>query len=300
VGTANSTLQNYLAQQQQLYQPYQQTGTNSLAQLQQLTGPGGPLTNQFSAPTAASLTNPNNPATAGYEFTLQQGQQALQRQAAASGSLFSTGTQKSLANYTTGTANQYYNTAYNQALSTFQTNQQQALNQIGSLQSLAGLGSTANTNAANALGTSAQLQSGNTLGGTTAASQLGLSGTEAASGTSLAGATTAGQFGLQGAQIAGQALTNQGNAAAAGTVGSTNAWLNALNGGTNALSQYSAYQNGVYNPYFGGGSLAGATPYGTQTVGNSTAPISGSQLSGASPYTGGYMNAAGNWVATGG
>jgi|ERR1700722_6654440 len=257
---ANSTLQNYLNTQLAGYQPYQQTGTQSLAGLQQLTGPNGPLSQQFSAPTTAQLNDPNNPMSAGYQFTLQQGQQALARSAAAQGNLFSTGTAKSLANYTTGTANQYYQNAYNNALTTFNTNRQGTLSQIAGLQSLAGLGSTATQGASAAIGQNAGLQSSNTLSGGEYGANLGLSGTEAGAGMTLAGAQSAGQFGLQGATIAGQALTGGANAQAAGTQGAANAWVNALQNGSNAFTQYSTlnalFPNGVPN-----GSLAGAGGY---------------------------------------
>ena len=295
VSGANSTLQQYLQQQLQQYQPYSSAGTNSLAQLQQLTGANGPLSQQFTAPTVASLSDPNNPASAGYQFTLQQGQQALQRSAAAQGSLFSTGTQKSLAGYAAGTANQYYQQAYNDALSTFNTNRQGVLSQISGLQNLAGMGYGAAQGASSAIGQNAGLQSQNTVQGGEYGANLGLTGTTSAAGMNLAGAQSAGQFGLQGAQIAGQALTGGANAQAAGVQGSTNAWLSALGGGTNALSQYLTYQN---NPYLFGG--AGAVPYGSSTWGTTTQPLSPSGGLQSTPYTGGYENSNGQWVVTGG
>jgi hypothetical protein len=216
-GTLGSSIQSILQQ----YQPYTQAGASATNSLQQLAGPNGPLSQQFSFNPSDLSKDP------GYAFTLGQGQQAIQRAAAAQGGLFSTGTLKSLAGYTTGTANQYFNDAYTRSLNTFNTNRQGVLSQIGTLQGLAGQGLSATSGGAGATGA---------LGSQAAGEQYG--GAGAIAGLGLQGATTQGQFGMQGAQTIAQALTNQGNAQAAGTVGSTNSWLNALQGGSNALTGY--------------------------------------------------------------
>jgi hypothetical protein len=176
--------------------------------------------------------------------------------------LFNGGTLKSLANYTTGTADQYYNTAFNQAQSQFATNQQAALGQIGALTGIANQGLTASGQAANLTNQSGQQQSANTLGGAEYGANLGYTGAANAAQMGLTGATTAGQFGLTGAQLATQALTNKGNAEAAGTVGSTNAWLGGLSGATNSLTSAMTYSpqtfglsypsSGVSNAWAGG------------------------------------------------
>ena len=263
---ANSTLQNYLQQQLAQYQPYQASGTNALNSLASLTSSTGPLSQQFSFNPSDLSKDP------GYAFTLQQGQQAIQRSAAAQGTLNNTGTQKSLAGYTEGTANQYFQQSYNNALNTFNTNRQGTLSQIAGLQNLAGLGYGATQGAAGALGTSAGQQSQNTVQGGEYGANLGLAGTQAGAQLGLTGATTAGgfgvqggQFGLQGAQIAGQALTGGANAQAAGTIGSTNAWLNALNGGTNSLTQYLNYQNGLGVQNGNLANIPGVPAYGSDT-----------------------------------
>ena len=224
---ANDVLSNQSTNLQNLYQPFINAGTSSLNSLQSLAGPNGPLSQQFSFDPNSTAQNP------GYQFTLQQGQQAIQRAAAAQGNLFSTGTLKSLAGYTAGTANQYENQFYNQALNTFNTNRQGVLSQIGTLQGLAGLGGQATSGAASGTTALAGQQAGNLFNQGTAGANLGLQG-----------ATAAGGFGVQGAQIEGNALTGGANATAAGTVGSTNSWLSALNGGTNNILQYLAMQPG--------------------------------------------------------
>jgi hypothetical protein len=260
---ANDILSNQSTNLQNLYNPFIKAGTDSLTSLQSLAGPGGPLSQQFQFDPNDVSKNP------GYQFTLKQGQDAIQRAAAAQGNLFSTGTLKSLAGYTAGTANQYENQFYNQALNTFNTNRQGVLSQIGTLQGLAGLGAGATSGAASGTSALAGQQANNLFGGGEFGANLGLQGAATAGGFGLQGATTAGGYGLQGAQIEGNALTAGANAKAAGTVGSTNSWLNALNGGTNNILQYLATPGGFGGQTGNGsGSYQGynPTPYSTTTA----------------------------------
>ena len=69
----------------------------------------------FTAPTA--VTAQNDP---GYQFRLDQGNQALQRSAAANGTLLSGGTQKALARYNQDYASGEFQNVYNRANQTFQ------------------------------------------------------------------------------------------------------------------------------------------------------------------------------------
>jgi len=75
-------------------------------------------------------------ADPGYAFRLQQGQQAIERSAAARGGLGGGRMAKDLTNYAQGAASQEYGNAYNR----YQTNR---ANQLNPLQSLAGVGQTA-------------------------------------------------------------------------------------------------------------------------------------------------------------
>ena len=72
----------------------------------------------------------------GYAFRLQQGQQAIERSAAARGGLGGGRMAKDLTNYAQGAASQEFGNAFNR----FQTNRS---NQLNPLQSLAGVGQTA-------------------------------------------------------------------------------------------------------------------------------------------------------------
>ncbi len=183
---------------QQNLNPYTSAGTTSTQRLLDMAGDNGPLSKQFSFNPSDLSSDP------GYAFTLKQGQDAIQRSAAANGGLFGTGTLKSLAGYTTGSANQYFNDAYQRALSTFNTNRQGALAQISTLQNLAGTGYNATAGGNTALQTSSLAQSGNT----TNAANLGGS-------QLLNAATQQGNWGVQSGiaagQLADQAAVNAGN-----------------------------------------------------------------------------------------
>lgn len=66
-------------------------------------------------------------ATPGFQFTLGQGQQAIDRKNAATGTYLSGGADKEQAQYATGLADQYYQQAVNNALNVNQMNNQGAL-----------------------------------------------------------------------------------------------------------------------------------------------------------------------------
>ena len=102
------------------------------------------------------FATPFNPSTyidtPGYQFQLQQGNNAIQSSAAATGGALNGGTLKALDQYTTGLANTTYGQAYNQYLQ----NSAQQYNQLYGVASL-GENATATTGqqgaaAANATG----------------------------------------------------------------------------------------------------------------------------------------------------
>lgn len=190
VAGANSTLADYYGKNLALLQPYMSSGTNALGQLNTLVNNGG-----FKAPTATDAAN-----MPGYQFQLAQGEQAVDRSAAAQGTALSGGQLKASDQYAQGLASTNYGNAYNQALGTYQNN-------FGNLQSLAGLGLSA-TNTGVGAGTSAGSQSASTTygGGLAQAQNL-----------------------MQGLPISADALTGAANARASGYVGSANSNINALN-----------------------------------------------------------------------
>jgi len=83
------------------------------------TAPGGapvadPFTEKFQAPTLEQAR-----ATPGYQFTLENGLQGIDRGAAANGTLLTMGNQKDRAAYATGLADQTYQQIYNNAKGEF-------------------------------------------------------------------------------------------------------------------------------------------------------------------------------------
>lgn len=215
-GNASNLLQGIYGTESANLQPYLAAGTQGVSALQNQ--------GNFAPPNPQDISS-----TPEYQFQLQQGLQALERSAAATGGLQGGGTQKGIAQYSEGLASTAYQQAYNNSLSTYNTNRQSALQ-------LAGLGQT---------GTS-QLQSAAQNYGNTAAG-IGTQAAQYAGNTGLQGATTAGGYGLQGAQIAGQALTGGANAQAAGVVGQSNAYNSAIGGVANGVNA------GVLGNYFYGG-----------------------------------------------
>ena len=210
-GQSATGITNAVNQAQQNYAPYTAAGTQSVNSLANLLAPGGQLTQgyaqsgagTFQAPTAAQAQ-----ATPGYQFQLQQGEQALQNSAAASGGLLSTGTAKNLTNYAEGLASTNYQNTYNNALNAYNENFNVYNTSQNNLYSrLAGLTNT------------------------------GLSAAGSLSNAQLGGANSLANVNMGAAQQIGGYLTGSGQAAAAGTVGSANALSNGISGGLNALGQ---------------------------------------------------------------
>lgn len=207
----NANIEGSIPDTTSAYNAFTDAAPGAVSSLEDISSANGPLSQQFSFNPSDLQNDP------GYKFTLDQGQQALQRSAAATGGLYGTNTLKSLAGYTTGTANQYFNDAFNRANTTFNTNRQGVLSRANTLQSLA---------------------------------QLGLSGTQAKTGIQQQdlglinqNTTNAANLGVGGANSVGQFEVGAGNAKSAGTVGQTNSWLDALKQGSNGIQQFIATRN---------------------------------------------------------
>lgn len=159
------------------YQPYLQGGAQAEGTLSQMLATPGqglltPWTQQFTAPTAQQAEQ-----TPGYQFQLQQGENALQNSAAARGGLLSGRTLGDMNNYAQGVASTNYQNVFNNALTqyqsahnTFQNNQN---NTYQRLMGMSGQG-------LNAAGGAGQLISG--IGGDIA-SLYGQQGAARAAGT---------------------------------------------------------------------------------------------------------------------
>ena len=201
--------------------PWLAAGTGALSQLTSGTAPGGSLVapypgGAFTAPTGVDESN-----DPGYAFRLAQGDQAIQRGAAAGGGAFSGGTLKALTRYGQDYASNEYQNVYNRALTGYNTNfnayNVSQGNTYNRLASLAGMGQTAT-------------------------GQLG-------------------QLGQTNSSTLAQLITGSGNAQAAGTLGSAsaiNSGLNSLTSGTN--NALNLYTNGQLLSYLTRGSGGGGYP----------------------------------------
>lgn len=234
--------------------PYLQAGNTSLnALMTQLgLGPGGtgtgPLTQSFTpyqAPAPFNFNPQNLQNTPGYQFQLQQGEQAITDQASAVGGVGGGNTLKALTTFGQGLAGTEYQNAYTNALNAYNTNSansyqawlanqqgQQNVQQtnFGNLQTLAGSGQNA-------------------------AAKLGALGASAASSI-------------------GDDITSGAAATAAGTVGAASANASGLSGVTNSLSGLSS--NYLLQSLLSGGG-ASSDPY----LGGGTAYLGGPASSAA-------------------
>lgn len=163
---ANQLQYSEFQQQQANQQPWINAGTGALSQMQGMSAQAPTFTQQ-------DFLNNQDPA---YQFDLQQGQQAIERSAAAQGGLQTGGTLKSLTNYAQGAASNEYQSAY----SRFMNNQNTQFNRLASIagtgQTATGAIGAAGTNMANTVGNNmtslgsaqgaAQIAQGNTWGNT--------------------------------------------------------------------------------------------------------------------------------------
>ena len=217
---ANLQQQQFATNQANL-SPYMSIGTAALPQLLQSLGYQG----QYGA--NGNLTglsgqgfqfNPSNLAqTPGYQFTLQQGLNAVNNATSATGQTGSGAQAKGLANYATGLAQNTYNQQYQNALTTYQQN----ASTLGSLLSTgqnaaAGLGSMGMQNAQSV---------GNTLQGGANATAAGQIAAGNATSNALNGAM---QLGLGSAGI--YSLLGKGGLFGAGTGAATG--ISGLTGAT--------------------------------------------------------------------
>lgn len=176
---ASQLQQQQYQQNRQDQMPYMQSGTAALNTINsdQQNGTG------FATPfNLANFTS--NP---GYQFQLQQGQNAINSSAAATGGTLNGGTLKALQQYTTGLANTTYGDAYNRYLAN-------SSNQFGQLFNVAQLGENATATTGNQ-GTNAANASGNYLtqaGNANAAGAVGVAnGINAGIGGAVNGINTA-------------------------------------------------------------------------------------------------------------
>lgn len=207
-------------------QPYQEVGQGALMTLKDLMQPTGYLAEgapDFKFNVGEVAQDP------GYDFALKEGQKALERSAAAKGTLLSGATAKGLLRYGNDYATTKTNDVYNRNLSTYNTNlnagNMNRTNLFNRLSSLAGTGqqaANANANAGNQLGANMANTITNTAGNI---ANLNMSGINNANNMNTAAA----------------------NANASGYVGSANAWGSALGNIANAGMDYLTMQQLLKN-----------------------------------------------------
>jgi len=217
---ANLQQQQFATNQANL-SPYMSIGTAALPQLLQSLGYQGQYGSNGNLTGLSGQGFQFNPSnltqTPGYQFTLQQGLNAVNNATSATGQTGSGAQAKGLANYATGLAQNTYNQQYQNALTTYQQN----ASTLGSLLSTgqnaaAGLGSMGMQNAQSV---------GNTLQGGANATAAGQIAAGNATSNALNGAM---QLGLGGAGI--YSLLGKGGLFGAGTGAATG--ISGLTGAT--------------------------------------------------------------------
>ena len=143
--------------------PYRAAGYNALAEMQRTAG---------NVPGAFKFGAGDYQADPGYAFRLAEGQKALDRQAAARGGLISGGALKAAQRYGQDMGSQEYQSAYNRALTGYNTGVASE-NQLYNRQAaLAGIGQTA-TNLTGQFGQNYATNVGNLMTGAGAANAAG-------------------------------------------------------------------------------------------------------------------------------
>lgn len=245
---ANAKIGDVLSQQKSLLQPYIDIGNNGLSSLSAAIAPGGSLTNQFSFDPTQIANNPN------YQFQLQQGLEAVQRAASATGTLGSGATIKAATQYGQGLASNEIAQSYQQALSTYNTNRNTTLQ---NLQLPLQVGQTGTSELLNALQNYGNLYSANTI---------------------------------NTANTVGNDLTAGANAKAAGTVGAANAYSSAIGGVSNALQFGALTLGGLPSQGPSGTTLAQTATNYNSSLYNLPLPAPAPTAFGATPGLSGYLN----------
>lgn len=209
---SNALQKEMFEKQLELQAPFREAGLAGQNRLMELLGLGGNTSAQGYGSATRNFGMSDFQQDPGYQWRLQQGQQALERSAAARGGLLSGRAAKDMTAYSQGAASQEYGNAYNR----FQTNR---ANQLNPLQSLAGMSQTASGAMANAAG-----QYGTNVGNTLT--------------------NTANQVGNN--------MMQAGNARASGYVGQANALNSGISNGINAFQNYNTMNRlfpttGYYN-----------------------------------------------------
>ena len=195
---AEGAIQQYGKQAQEYQQPYYDTGTGAMRSLGEKVQSGQYEYNpQF-----------NFQADPGYQWQMQEGTNAINNNAAASGLRLSGATQKALQRYGQGLANQTYQQAYNRFADTRNYGAQQRQDQYNRMAGLAGMGQTASQYMSNQANTQGQ-NLANLYGSMGANTAAGIMGQAQQFGNVLGGIAKLGGT-LGGAALMGPAVGSLG------------------------------------------------------------------------------------------
>jgi hypothetical protein len=205
-GTATSWVQPATDYAGSLQMPYIHGGEQAETQLSTLLAQ--PV-DKFSYDPSQVANDP------GYQFTLAQGQKALEQSAAARGQSLSGGQLKALSQFNQGNAATYENQFYNQALNTFDTNRDTLQQRIGNL-----------------FGQTSQGQQSATTVGTQQ-----IQGAEYGSNAEQTAAALKANLGLQYSGQYGNAQTGSANTTAASILAANNQMTGGVTNATNDIGQ---------------------------------------------------------------
>lgn len=220
---ANALLELLYQNAQGSLAPYQAGGRSAVEQLTAGVAPGGEFTKDFAYGPFKFEADP------GYQFRLQQGQQAIDRSMAARGGATGGAALKAAARFGQEMGSQEYGNAYNRygqdygrAFDTFLANR---ANRMNPLLQLAMLGQNAN---------SESIRAGSAFGSPQAANELNAA--EYIGDTGLRGQMYSGTAGMEGARAAAPYWTAGGDARATGYANAANQWSSAAGPIRDALS----------------------------------------------------------------
>lgn len=206
----------------QYLDPYMQAGTKSLAD----------LTNLGNEKFAFSEDDPS------YKWRLEQGQKALERSAAARGSVLGGGTLKALTRYAQGAASTEYQAAFDR----FQAERN---SRAGILTNLTGIGATASNQAGqNTIGTNKYASDINFEGERTAGG-FRTRGTEFGAGLRMDAVNTASRNKMFAGEYTADANIGIGETKAQAHLNRSNAWNQVLNSGNQAFQTWNMNRPGA-------------------------------------------------------
>jgi len=273
----NAVIQQTLQQQMAALKPYIDAGVMSLGDLQQMFSSTGPLAGPGSQFSFTGKDYANSPE---FAFIQQQANQALQRSAAAQGSVLGGGEVRASDRLNTGLTSTYLDQAFNRALASYNTNRQNLLTRIQGLTNITGLGFNA---------TGAENQDLGNAGTLTNTNIMNTSRQQAAN--LISAGTYGGNVGLDAARIAAGATAGAANAGSAAQIAQGNAIGSGLSGVLNTAGlTYGLMNVGSAAPIGSAGSALGTAASGLAGVGGTPVPAPGTGApSGYDPATGTYM-----------